>query len=285
MKMSYPEFLDSEHKAIMLIGMSGIGKTTLAYKLPKCSWFHYSVDYRIGTKYLEEPILDNIKKQAMQVAFLRDLLRNDSIYIASNITVHNLEPISAFTGKIGNPDVGGLPVEEFKRRQRLHREAEIAALYDIRTFVDKAHDLYGYPHFVSDAGGSICELNDETVLQSIAEHTVIVYLRADAQLEQTLIERAKHLPKPLYYQEWFLDQNLAEYLHIEGLSAPEEIHPDRFVQWIFPRLLEHRRPLYEAIAARYGYVIEAREAESVRSEQDFLRLLRRAFERNVQGAA
>ena len=53
----------------------------------------------------------------MRVDFLRDLLRNDSIYIASNITVHNLAPVSTFLGKIGRPDLGGLPVAEFKKRQ------------------------------------------------------------------------------------------------------------------------------------------------------------------------
>ena len=83
MLMSPDEFLAWPQKAVTLLGMSGVGKTHLANKLPKTSWFHFSGDYRIGTKYLEEPILDNIKRQAMQVDFLRDLLRSDSIYIAS----------------------------------------------------------------------------------------------------------------------------------------------------------------------------------------------------------
>ena len=82
MRMSAKEFLAWPNKAITLLGMSGVGKTTLANKLPKSKWFHYSGDYRIGTKYLAEPILDNIKRQAMQVGFLKDLLRSDSIYIA-----------------------------------------------------------------------------------------------------------------------------------------------------------------------------------------------------------
>ena len=108
--MSGDEFRALPNKAITLIGMSGVGKTTVANRLPKDNWFHYSGDYRIGTKYLEEPILDNIKRQAMQVPFLRELLRSDSIYICSNVTVHNLEPLSTFLGKIGNPAAGDIKI-------------------------------------------------------------------------------------------------------------------------------------------------------------------------------
>jgi hypothetical protein len=37
------------------------------------------VDYRIGTRYMGEHIVDNFKREAMKVPFLRDLLRSDSI--------------------------------------------------------------------------------------------------------------------------------------------------------------------------------------------------------------
>ena len=100
MRMSPQEFLDCDSRRITLLGMSGVGKTTLSNYLPKEKWFHFSGDYRIGTKYLEEPILDNIKQQAMDIPFLRDLLRSDSIYICNNITVNNLNPVSSFLGKI-----------------------------------------------------------------------------------------------------------------------------------------------------------------------------------------
>ena len=125
---------------------------------------------------MAEPILDNIKRQAMQVDFLRELLRNDSIYIASNITVHNLQPVSTFLGKIGRPDLGGLPVAEFKRRQRLHRDAEIGAMRDVAEFIGKAQEIYGYDHFINDAGGSLVELDDEQTEKTLAEHTLILYL-------------------------------------------------------------------------------------------------------------
>lgn len=271
--MTREEFLRWPHKAITLLGMSGVGKTTLANKLPKTSWFHYSGDYRIGTKYLAEPILDNIKRQAMQVGFLRDLLRSDSIYIASNISVHNLEPVSTFLGKIGRPDLGGLPVEKFKKRQRLHREAEIGAMRDVEQFIQKAHDIYGYDHFLNDAGGSVVELDDPETEAVLAKHTLILYLKADAELEQELVERAIKDPKPLYYQEEFLDRKLEEYLGETGLASPDEIVPDEFVRWIFPALVEHRRPKYEALANELGYTVDARLAERVTGEADFLELV------------
>lgn len=273
-----------EYKDITLLGMSGVGKTTLANKLPKQKWFHYSGDYRIGTKYLEEPILDNIKKQAMKVDFLRDLLRSDSIYICSNISVNNLDPISSFLGKIGNPDLGGLSVAEFKQRQRLHHDAEVGAMKDVEAFIRKAREIYGYAHFINDAGGSVCELDDPGALETLVKHTLIIYIRADEDMEQQLIQRQIDNPKPLYYQEAFLDEKLSEYLKSTGAKSVEEIDPDKFVQWTFPKLVAHRKPLYEDIAARYGYTIDAREIGNVQNESDFLLLIRDTLKSQARAA-
>lgn len=273
MRMTRSQFLAWPHKAITLLGMSGVGKTTLAYKLPREQWFHYSGDYRIGTKYLAEPILDNIKRQAMQVGFLRDLLRSDSIYIASNITVHNLQPVATFLGKIGRTDMGGLPVDEFKKRQRLHREAEIGAMCDVAEFIVKAREIYGYDHFINDAGGSLVELDDEKTEQVLAAHTLILYLKADEAMERQLVERAVSDPKPLYYNEKFLDEKLSEYLREAELESANDIVPDEFVRWIFPALVAHRRPKYEAYAKRHGYTLNANLIDGIRDEKDFLELV------------
>ena len=282
--MARDEFLRWEHKAITLLGMSGVGKTTLANKLPKTGWFHYSGDYRIGTKYLAEPIVDNVKRAAMQVPFLRGLLCSDSIYIGSNITVHNLEPLSTFLGKVGDPAKGGLACEEFLARQRLHHEAEINAMRDVVAFVEKARDIYGYPHFINDAGGSVCELDDPRTIELLAARTMIVYIRADESMEQELIRRQQSHPKPLYYDEPFFRRSLARYLELEGLTSPEAMDPDRFVRWIFPRLVERRRPLYEGIASACGYTITAAAAEAVRDERDFIDLVARTIDTEAGSA-
>ncbi len=273
MKMSPRQFLDWESKSITLLAMSGAGKTTLANKLPKQKWFHYSGDYRIGTKYLEEPILDNIKSQAMHVPFLRDLLLSDSIYICNNITVDNLAPVSSFLGKLGNPEKGGLSLIEFKRRQALHYQAEIAAMNDVPKFIHKAEDIYGYKHFLNDAGGSVCELDCPQVIETLARHTLIIYIKIPPALEQTIIERAKTDPKPLYYRETFLDENLAVYMQEKGCANPDNIIPDDFVTWIFPKLFKSRLPRYQEIADQYGYTVSAEDTAKVSDENDFTQLV------------
>ena len=119
-------WISAPEKRLSVFGMSGLGKTRLASLMREAGdWFHYSIDYRIGTAYMGEHITDNLKRQAMQVPFLADLLRSDSIYIGSNITFGNLAPLSTFLGKPGDTARGGLPFEEYMRRQDLHRRAEI----------------------------------------------------------------------------------------------------------------------------------------------------------------
>ena len=273
MKLSRQQFLESPNKVITLLGMSGVGKTTLSSQLPKNQWFHYSGDYRIGTKYLEESILDNIKCYAMEQPFLRDLILSDSIYIRSNISVHHLKPISTFLGKIGNLEQGGLSLDEFKRRQRLHRQAEVNAMTDVSEFIRKGREIYKYPHFVNDAGGSVCEFGNEEIWNSLAEQSIILYLKPDVALEKLMIERAVADPKPMYYNEVFLEEQIDAFLRLNRLESTAQMNPDEFVQWVFPRLIEYRRPLYERIAKKHGYTIDACRVMSLHSEQDVLQLI------------
>jgi hypothetical protein len=279
MRLTVAEFKQWENKCITLLGMSGVGKTVLSNMLMQHHWFHYSGDYRIGTRYLDEPILDNIKQQAMQIPFLRDLLRTDSIYIRNNITIHNLKPVSSFLGKLGNPELGGLALKEFKRRQDLHRQAEIAAMKDVPLFERKAQEIYGYQHFINDAGGSICELDDDEVTRTLDENTLILYIKASNKDELELIRRAQSDPKPLYYREAFLDEQLAVYMKENGLSYVAQIVPDDFVRWVFPKLFYSRIPRYEAIASRYGYTVTTEEVMRVKTESDFLSLIETAIAR------
>ena len=282
MKFSIDDFRAWKNKKVTLLGMSGVGKTYLSTLLCGHNWFHYSGDYRIGTRYLDEPILDLIKQQAMQVAFLRELLRRDWIYIRNNIRVDDLGPVLSFVGKLGDPELGGVALDEFSHRQAAYRVAEIAAMRDVPKFIRKSQEIYGYRHFVNDVGGSLCELDEPSVMDLLVEHTLILYIQVtDREEEQKLIERAQNDPKPLYYRPAFLEEQLTAYLEENDLGYAAQMDPDDFTRWVFPRLFHSRIPRYEAIAEPYGYTVTSREITQVRDEADFLQLLETVIARTA----
>lgn len=285
MKFSLDEFRAWENKRVTLVGMSGVGKSFLSAKLRGRNWFHYSGDYRIGTRYLDEHIIDMLKEQAIKVPFLRELLRNDWIYIKNNIRVNDLGPVLSFVGKLGNPELGGVELGEFIERQAIYRQAEVDAMYDIPHFIEKARNIYGYPHFVNDVGGSLCELDEPGVIDILVENTLILYIQVTNQAqEQVLIERAVSDPKPLYYRPDFLQQHLEMYCGETGLEYAAQIDPDAFARWVFPHLFHSRLPRYDEIAS-LGYTVTSEEVDRVQDDADFLQLLEMAISRQPQGDA
>ena len=265
-------------KRVALFGMSGLGKTYVSKLLREGGdWFHYSVDFRIGTRYMGEHIVDNFKREAMRNPFLRELLMSDSIYIASNITFDNLSPLSTYLGKPGDPAKGGIAFEDYVTRQRQHREAEIAATRDAEIFAGKARDIYGYAHFVADCSGSLCEVVDpddpeDPVLTSLSKTTLPIWIEgADSHID-ILAARFDRAPKPMYYQEEFLHRVWVEYLETQGL-APEKVDPDHFIRWGYRRLLEHRLPLYRRMAENWGITVQADDIAAVRNAHDFVELV------------
>ncbi len=262
--------------------MSGLGKTRISAMLrDEASWFHYSVDFRIGTRYMNEHIVDNFKREAMRNPFLRDLLRSDSIYIASNITFSNLAPLSTYLGKPGDPDRGGIPFEQYLIRQRQHREAEIAATRDTLHFIAKAHDIYGYDSFICDTSGSLCEVvdtddADDPVMTDLAGATLPVWIRGTDDHVETLARRFDRAPKPMYYSESFLRALWSDYLKTRGIAA-DAVDPDDFIRHGFRALMAWRLPRYETIARNWGVTVEAEEVAAVRDPQDFADLIATAL--------
>lgn len=260
--------------------MSGVGKSHLSAKLRTCDWFHYSGDYRIGTRYLDEYILDMVKAQMIQVPFLRTLLRNDWIYVRNNIRVNDLGPVLSFVGKLGNPQRGGVELRDFIERQEIYRQAEIKAMYDLPDFIKRAEETYGYQNFINDVGGSLCELEEPGVMDLLVRETLILYIKvSNQQQEDLLIERAQKDPKPLYYRPEFLESHLQLYFEESGLQYAAEIDPDEFARWVFPRLFRSRIPRYDAIADPHGYTVSSDEVAQVNDEKDFLELLEIAINR------
>ena len=277
------DWREAQHKRVLLFGMSGLGKTHVSNMLREAgNWFHYSVDYRIGTRYMGEHIADNFKREAMKNPFLRDLLRSDSIYVGSNITFNNLAPLSTYLGKPGDPAKGGLPFEEYRRRQDQHHLAEIAALLDAVPFIDRAGDLYDYDHFVCDSGGSICEVVDpsdpaDPVMLALSQNMLMVWIRGtDAHTDQ-LIRRFDKAPKPMCYQQEFLSLAWAQYLSKNNASEGA-VDPDAFVRWTYAKALDHRQPRYEAMA-KWGVTVAAEDVAQITSPAGFDDLIADALEK------
>jgi len=273
---------EAPRKRVLVYGMSGLGKTHLSNLLRDSgNWFHYSIDYRIGTRYMGEYIADNAKRHAMQVPFLRDLLLSDSIHIGSNISFHNLEPVAAYLGKPGDPEKGGLPIAEYRRRQAQFRQAEIHALEDTAYFIERAEELYGYAHFICDTGGSICEWVDgddpqDRLLVELSRHCLLVRIKGDTAHTEALIRRFDRAPKPMAYQPRFLDEAWEEYLR-ENNCSEEEVDPDAFIRHTYARALAHREPRYEAME-KWGVTVTADAVAEIRSEADFNALIGQAIE-------
>ncbi len=277
------EWREARERRVLLFGMSGLGKTHVSNLLRNAGgWFHYSVDYRIGTRYMGEHIADNFKREAMKVSLLRELLMTDSVFIASNITFNNLAPLSTYLGKPGNPALHGLPFAEYTKRQEQHREAEIAAMLDTQRFITRAAEIYGYPSFVCDSSGSICEVVEpedpaDPVLSVLAEHLLLVWIAGTDTHTAELVRRFDKAPKPMYYQPDFLRDAWAEYLAANRLSE-DEVDPDAFVRWAYARALAHRQPRYAAMAEHWGVKVAAEDVAEVATAEDFIELIGRAID-------
>jgi len=282
------EWRDAAQKRVLLFAMSGLGKTYLSNLVrAQGDWFHYSIDYRIGTRYMGELIADNAKREAMKVPFLRDLLRSDSIYIGSNISFDDLKPMSSYLGKPGNPDEGGLEWEEYTRRQDQFQKAEVAALYDTGHFIERSYDLYQYPHFICDTGGSICEwvdVNDpaDPIMTELASKTLMIWIEGSDDHTAELIRRFDREPKPMSYDPVFLLNTWTAYL-TEFDIEPNKVNPDNFIRWAFAKALAHRQPRYKAMADRWGLTIPMEAVAKVKTSDDFVNMVADALE--MRGSA
>lgn len=279
----------AKHKNVLLFAMSGLGKTHVSSMLRNDGdWFHYSVDYRIGTRYMGEHIVDNFKKAAMSVPFLADLLRSDSISIASNISFENLAPLSTYLGKPGDVARGGIPFDFYCKRQDQHHAAEQAALLDTPAFIERAQNLYGYQNFVCDSGGSICEVVDpwdktDQVMTSLSENLLMVWIAGNEAHTSELVRRFDKSPKPMCYQPAFLLSSWEKYQSETGLS-PDKVDPDDFIRWTYARALAHRQPRYVQMA-QWGITLQTDDVKNIYSPEYFEDLVASALDAKIEQSA
>ena len=279
------EWLAADNKKVVLFGMSGLGKTHISNMLRQSGeWYHYSIDYRIGTRYMGEHIEDSYKEDAMKSPYLRELLLGDSIHISSNISFNNLAPLSNYLGKPGNEKKGGLSIEEYKKRQAQHHIAEVKALLDTPYFINKSNRIYGYPNFVCDTGGSICEVvnpenPNDPVLKTLSENTLMVWIQGSNQHTDELIKRFDRNPKPMCYDPDFLDLKWKQYLKINNCSI-EDVDPDEFVRWAYGEAMKHRNPIYKSMSS-WGITVQADLIAKVKTPSEFNLLIGSSISNNV----
>ena len=279
----------AKHKKVLLFAMSGLGKTHVSSMLRNGGdWFHYSVDYRIGTRYMGEHIVDNFKKAAMSVPFLADLLRSDSISIASNISFENLAPLSTYLGKPGDVARGGIPFDFYCKRQDQHHAAEQAALLDTPAFIERAQNLYGYQNFVCDSGGSICEVVDpwdktDHIMTALSENLLMVWIAGSEAHTAELVRRFDKSPKPMCYQPAFLLSSWEKYQSETGLS-PDKVDPDDFIRWTYARALAHRQPRYVQMA-QWGITLQTDDVKNIYSPEYFEDLVASALDAKIEKSA
>lgn len=241
MKLTVQQFLSQPKKAITLIGMSGVGKTYISGQLERWGWQRYSCDFEIGTKYLAQQ--------------LSGLMKNPE----------DMDALFRFIGKPGNPKLGGLHMKKYKDHQKAYYDAECMSVAEAA--MEAAEST---KHFVHDSTGSLCEIIDEGLIDALGQKTLFVYLKASAEEENIVLERARTHPKPLFFPPMFFDGWVNEYLRDNKLNMPEEMVPDEFSRWVFPKLFTSRLPKYQALADRYGVTLESGALQDLKDADDFI---------------
>jgi hypothetical protein len=162
-----------------------------------------------------------------------------------------------FSASPGDTAKGGLPFEEYMRRQDLHRRAEINALLDTPSFISARATSTAIPTWSCDTGGSICEVVDPEDPEDEVLRTLSPPIRcwsgskARRRIRPSWSVASMPRPSRCITSPDFLLRLWQEYLDTHGL-APDAVDPDAFVRFAYARALAHRAPLYAAMARNWG---------------------------------
>lgn len=230
---------------ITLIGMSGVGKSFTSRKLAEWGWYRYSCDETIGS--------DLLKKQTL----------NEEELIAA---MHEL------VGMLGDESKGGLNLFEFKKRQAAYYHGECRSLLFLDRRIEEAQ-ARGFEHFVHDSTGSFCEIENKIVVESVGRLSQICYIEASQAHIDKVLQRAVTSPKPLFYPPSRLDGWVTDFLADRNLRDDQQIDPNEFARWVFPKLFKQRLPKYKALADRYGFTVPLEALEGVQSSADFVHVI------------
>jgi NAD(P)-dependent dehydrogenase (short-subunit alcohol dehydrogenase family) len=62
---------------------------------------------------------------------------------------------------------------------------------------------------------------------------------------------------------------------------PNDVDPDDFVRFAFAQALQHRQPIYRAMAENWGITVQAADIAQVTTPEDFNRVIATALEKHT----
>jgi hypothetical protein len=105
---------------------------------------------------------------------------------------------------------------------------------------------------------------------------LLVWIRGTSADTEQLVARFDRSPKPIYYSEDFLCAKWAEYCALRKVSE-QKADPDDFVRWGYRQLVDHRLPVYAAIARGWGVTADAADIAAVSTPDEFTALIASAL--------
>ena len=167
--------------------------------------------------------------------------------------------------------MGGILFSEYLKRQHLHRDAEIKATLHASSLVEHSPEL---SHFMCDTSGSICELvnpqdENDKILSSLSKNFLIICLEAPDTMYQVLIDRFLAKPKPMYYEENFLN-SLWKSFKDDTSTTCGEINPDDFMIYGFKALIKRRKAIFDTISKNWGISLNFEQLREVKCAADLI---------------
>ena len=62
-------------------------------------------------------------------------------------------------------------------------------------------------------------------------------------------------------------------MQVFDIEDADELPPDDFTRWVFPRLFAERLPKYQALADRFGVTVSTKDIYEVKTEHDLLNVI------------
>ena len=125
-----------------------------------------------------------------------------------------------------------------------------------------------------DTSGSICELVDpldenDKILSSLSKNFLIICLEAPDTMYQVLIDRFLAKPKPMYFEENFLN-SLWQNFRNDTSNVNDQINPDDFMIYGFKALIKRRKAIFDSISKNWGISLNFEKLRVVKSASDLV---------------